>query len=291
MLVRLRVISIVLCSVLGGAESFAHDDKVRIPLPTGGEVTGRLFLPSTDGPYPAVVALHGCSGMLTATGKLKARERYWAERLNAAGFAVVFPDSFTERGYQSICQVSPRPIHPDKERVVDAYAALNWLQQRSDIRADAIALMGWSNGAMAALSALSDKTQFRPVGLQYDFQAGVLFYPGCFQIHRKQPSYKSIAPLLMQLGADDTWTPARYCVRMANSMKTRQAGPIEWDVYDGVRHSFDDPKGKPKSIVVRNEVYASGQKVVTIGPNAKAREAATLRSLRWLERYVSTLEN
>jgi len=57
-----------------------------------------LYRPSGTGPFPAVVALHGCSGLLNASGQIVGRFADWGTRLSAAGVAVVFPDSFTPRG-------------------------------------------------------------------------------------------------------------------------------------------------------------------------------------------------
>jgi dienelactone hydrolase len=50
-----------------------------------------LYRPHGDGPFPAVVALHGCAGL----GKNGIAERYrdWAERLSVL-IAVLLPDSF-----------------------------------------------------------------------------------------------------------------------------------------------------------------------------------------------------
>src|SRR4051812_41348638 len=54
---------------------------------------GILYRPEGTGPFPAVVALHGCSGLLNSTGKIVTRFADWGDRLAAAGLAVLFPDS------------------------------------------------------------------------------------------------------------------------------------------------------------------------------------------------------
>ena len=51
----------------------------------------RLYLPDEgDGPFPAVVLLHGCSGVAP-------RSRMWAEKLNSWGYATLIVDSFGPR--------------------------------------------------------------------------------------------------------------------------------------------------------------------------------------------------
>ncbi len=44
------------------------------------------------------------------------------------------------------CTNKAPKIRPDRERVADAKAARDWLQQQSFIREDRISLLGWANG-------------------------------------------------------------------------------------------------------------------------------------------------
>src|SRR5580704_1926255 len=63
---------------------------------TGGKATvlrGLLMKPEGIGPFPAIVALHGCNGLFKE-GALVAREAAWAQLLTAHGYVVLFPDSF-----------------------------------------------------------------------------------------------------------------------------------------------------------------------------------------------------
>ena len=73
---------------------------------TGGSPTiidGYLFKPVGQGPFPALVALHGCSGLFTQSGGFQKRDRDWAKRLQSLGYVVLFPDSLTPRGIEEIC--------------------------------------------------------------------------------------------------------------------------------------------------------------------------------------------
>ncbi|WP_337997214.1 dienelactone hydrolase family protein [Oleispirillum naphthae] len=264
------------------AAARAEMEKVGIPLRTGGEISGLFSLPQGQGPFPGIVALHGCGGLLTKKGKLHARETDWAKRLNAAGYAVLFPDSFTARGYASVCSLRDRPVLPERERVRDAYDALAWLQARAEVQPRRIALFGWSHGAMTALWAMAKASPGRPAGLTDDFIGAVAFYPGCAQVYRDEKDYGVIAPVLFQLGAADEWTPAAPCVKLAEEAAARPGPRIAVDVYAGSHHGFDNPTGAVHEVVVKNSVYKSGQKVVHVGRNPEARERAIARAMGWL---------
>ena len=63
---------------------------------TGGKPTtlrGLLMKPDGIGPFPAIIALHGCKGLLKDDA-LVTREAAWAELLTSHGYVVLFPDSF-----------------------------------------------------------------------------------------------------------------------------------------------------------------------------------------------------
>src|SRR5437879_2481751 len=92
-----------------------------------------LYSPAGRGPFPAVVALHGCSGLYGRDGTLSPRHVDWAERLTAKGFMVLFPDSFRSRGAESQCRTEDRVTRPSRERVDDALAAKAYLQSRREV--------------------------------------------------------------------------------------------------------------------------------------------------------------
>jgi len=263
--------------------ALAKMEQVQIPVEGTAAISGILIQPEQSGPHPAIMALHGCSGLLTKSGKLKAREQDWADLWLKLGYAVLFPDSFTSRGVQSICKIKNREIRPEGLRSLDAYAALQWLQSRPDIVPDQITLVGWSNGAMTGLWVMSDQSSARPKTLVHTFQSAILFYPGCFQVFKQVPEYKPVGPMLFQMGAEDDWTPAKNCLKLIHRVQESKSGRVEWDVYDGAYHGFDNPKGKYQAIITKNDVYKTGQKTVHVGPNPQARSAAIERVTHWLE--------
>ena len=100
----------------------------------GFTLAGELFKPLGAGPFPAVLALHGCGGLYDRDGSLNPRHADWAERLVREGFAVLLPDSFGSRGIGSQCSLRNRQVRAGRERVTDALVAKAYLERRSDIK-------------------------------------------------------------------------------------------------------------------------------------------------------------
>jgi len=284
-LLRFSVLWIVLFllppSVVNAGEretvSFTSADEQKTPL------SGLLVRPESEGPHSAVIMLHGCSGMLTRSGKLGKRPAFWSRWLAARGYLVLMADSFTPRGLGSICKVKKRPVKPDRERPYDAYGALKFLLARPDVRPDQIFLMGWSNGAMSMLWTVKADAPARPDDLPHDFRAAIGFYPGCIKL--SQIDYTTKIPVLLQLGEADDWTSASPCLQLITDASLR-GSDMRADVYPGAYHNFDHPTSKVKVITTRNSVYKSGQKEVHVGSNPKARAAAIANVAAFLDSFA-----
>lgn len=259
--------------------------EIALPTRDGLELRAMLAKPEGAGPFPAIVALHGCGGLWAKSGKMRARETDWARRFNAAGWAVVFPDSFTARGYESVCHERERPILPERERVRDAFDALAWLQTQSFAKPERIAVFGWSHGAMTTLWTIASASPGRPAGLAHDFVGAVAFYPGCVQVGRT--AFTARAPLLVEIGAEDTWSLPKPCVALADAAKARGGAEVAIDVYPEAVHGFDQPIGTVHDVTVRNSIYKSGEKTVKVGANPVARAQAIPRAMDWLTRILA----
>ncbi len=253
-------------------------ERVSIPM-DGGHLDGVFFRPPGTGPFPAVVALHGCGGLWREQGKLSLRHADWGERLAAAGFAVLMPDSYGSRGLGSQCGVKDLTVRAGRERVADAAAARIWLQQRDDIRAGRIALLGWSGGGSSVLTAI--RKDRRPADGRPDFTRAVTFYPSC-RAQSESPSFAARLPLLILMGEADDWTPAGPCSYLAKAAQGR-GEKVEFVLYPGAVHDFDHPRLEVKER--ENIAYsASGTGKVTVGTNPAAREDA----LRRVEAFLKT---
>lgn len=197
-----------------------------------GPFTTQLVRPAGQGPFPTVVALHGCGGLFRRNGELARREADWANRLVRAGYAVVLPDSFTARGLREICTLEERSISP-RDRADDVAAAVEWLVQQPYVDNARLALMGWSHGAMSVMWTV--RPGFMTDGPQ--FKTAIAFYPGCRQIAR-QSGWRPRVPLMLLVGGADDWTEPGPCRELAQRAGFRL---IE---YPGAYHGFDAPDAK-----------------------------------------------
>lgn len=197
---------------------------------------GEMFRPEGAGPFPAVVALHGCGGLYRKRGGLSPRHEDWAKRLAEAGFLVLFPDSFGSRGAPSQCRTDSRTVRASRERIDDALAAAAYLKSRPDVKPDAINLLGWSNGGSTVLYTLRNVA--REQGVQ-PFARAVAFYPGC-RTPLERADWHTRIPLLLLIGEADDWTPVWPCRGLASNAAAN-GEPVTLVTYPGAYHDFDHP--------------------------------------------------
>lgn len=257
--------------------ALAGGEPVALPGP-GLELAGRLYRPAGDGPFPAVVMLHGCGGMWGKPGEPTASYASWAEHFRARGHVALLLDSFGPRGQKEICTQSKRAVSVSRDRPRDAHAALRWLAARRDVDESRIHLMGWSNGGTAVLHALGPDAPGREA-TGPGFRSGVAFYPGCSTLARR--AYRPVAPLLIQAGEADDWTPARHCEALAAAAP---AGTVEIDIYPGANHAFDRLGGRVRERPEVHNPNRPGGRGATVGPHPEAREKSIARATDWIER-------
>lgn len=235
-----------------------------------------LFKPAGNGPFPAVVMMHGCGGAYARNGALNERHLMWGDYLASHGYEALMLDSFSSRGLKEICttRLKDRALK-ESDRVGDAYAALAWLQQRNDIKPDRVALLGWSHGAGVTLDAITQKPKAAPA-----FRAAVSFYPGCTERNKKADRFHPYAPLFVLIGEADDWTPAAPCKELAASVIARHE-PMQILTFPDAYHDFDNPGLKSKHVrkEVPNGVHPG--EGVTTAPNPAAREEAKARVLEY----------
>jgi len=245
--------------VLGGLGPARALDQVAFASRDGTMIAGWLARPDGPGPFPAVVALHGCAGLWTASGKMNARESDWIARLTGAGYAVLLPDSFRPRGLRALCNNRDRSLTP-AGRAKDALGARDWLAQQRFIAPDRVGLIGWSNGGSTALHVAGQATAAGPGG----FATVIAFYPGCRVILRR--GWTARVPTTILHGLADDWTPAAPCQELAAEGGARFVG------FAGAYHDFDHP-----NLPLRERKAAFSQRPdgkVTIGTQAEARAQA-----------------
>jgi dienelactone hydrolase len=153
----------------------------------GTMLDGYLFRPAGAGPFPAIVGLHGCSGMfIRGTSTISPIYRAWAAELTRHGFVFLLIDSFGPRRHGQMCSTEGFDLNIFRRRPRDAYGGLRYLQAQPFVRRDRIGLAGWSQGGAATLYAIGRQSPLRPSNpLPVDFRAAVAFYPGACNEQRQ----------------------------------------------------------------------------------------------------------
>jgi len=268
------------------------------PVASGLDIPFVLTRPAGDGPFPAAIILHDCSGLGPRSSGSPWR---WSSQLAARGFVTIWPDSFTTRGRPGgVCTVASGPRITFQRRAADAYAALGYLRTLPHVDATRVAVMGGSHGGSTALAAIADTAVNAK---QSDrFAAAVALYPACgwsiagWSVERAKDAghrivdysgaFKPLAPLLILIGEADDWTPADPCRRLAAA--SRQAGhPVDIVVYPGAHHSFDSPAPLRFNPDRRNINSPSGRGATTAGQKEAWADAVT-RVTDFLERHLKT---
>ena len=237
-----------------------------------------VYRPDGDGPFPAIIALHGCDGLRGNEGLVRKQLDDWGRRLSAAGFIVLFPDSYSSRGLAQQCSNKTPNIRPDREQVADLRAARDWLQQQDFARKDRISLLGWANGGITALWAV--RPIFEPADERPDFRSAAVFYPGCRRLG--DTAWSTRMPTLVLIGALDDWAPAKNCEQMVAGARGRSARATVI-VYPGAHHGFDRAD-LPLRELSGLTGTADGSGRAHFGGNAGARADAHRRVPQWLGR-------
>lgn len=236
---RMRILPRILLLLIGlapclGAATGRAGALVEFPNLTGhapSQLLGYLARPDTGlsallgshadraGPFPAVVVLHGCSGISSHSAKI-------ADQLASWGYVALTVDSLGPRGIASHCGGGWF-----LEQAFDAYAALRYLSQLEFVDPARVAVLGQSMGGAAALDAAD-----RDLVAQYvdqRFRAAIAYYPVC-----AIPAALMTAPVLILIGEADDWTPAERCREMVAHSRPDGA-KIILTVYPGAYHAFD----------------------------------------------------
>jgi dienelactone hydrolase len=290
MIAKLRVIVVGLAALLWSGGLVAAQEMVHFPsLDDNGpgqpatQLDGYLFRPPGEGRHPAVVGLHGCSGMFSRSHEMLPIYREWGTELSRLGYVVLIVDSFGPRRRSEMCSIGGFDLATYRQRPKDAYGALWYLKSQPFVRGDRIAAIGWSQGGGVVLLSIPTQSLGRPASLpQGDFRAAVAFYPGSCNNERLPAGWTSTIPLLVLQGAEDVWTPLAPCKAFVESAVGRGA-KIEMQVYPGAYHAFDAPN------VTRRELpnYVTRAGVVPIiGTDPAARQDAFARVPAFLARYL-----
>ena len=232
---RISLLAIGLASLLGPGAASAGTlvEFPNLPGHTPANLSGYLARPDSglsaelgirdyrgEGPFPAVVVLHGCIGI---TGHFTGI----ADRLSSWGYVALAVDSLGPRGISSRCGIG------SLDQPFDAYAALRYLSQLDFVDPARVAVLGNSMGGFAVLYAVD-----RDLAAQYfrdRFRAAVAYYPGC---DIPAAAATMTVPTLILIGEADEANPVERCREMVAHARPDSA-PIALTVFPGVHHNFD----------------------------------------------------
>ena len=251
---------------------------VEVDIPSdGGVVHAQLYKPEGKGPFPVVIALHGCGGLSGPSGPIQPRYRDWAEQLVSHGSAVLLPDSYGSRELGPQCRVGERRVIARRERVADIMASRQWLVQQPWAARDRISLMGWANGASALLWAVRPQLASRHI--EPDFRSAIAFYPDCRV--SSGLGWSSRVPTLLLIGARDDISSPPACRQMVDGARGRSA-LTRIIVYPAAAHDFDRANLPLHAIGPAPDVALPEHG--HLGTDADARDDAQKRVAEWLAR-------
>lgn len=210
------------------------DFLAKRPSGTSAIVSGDLRLPEAgDGRrVPAVILVHGCSGVTAATEN-------WARELPWIGIATFHLDSFSGRNIREIC--TGRERLSTGSRVIDVYRALALLATHPRIDPARITLMGFSHGGRVALWAAFTRFQqaWAPAGAR--FAAHLAFYPASCWFTLREDERLAAVPVRIFHGEADDWTTIGPCRAYVERVR-RSGADIAMIEYAAAHHGFDNPR-------------------------------------------------
>lgn len=227
-LVRACVVTVLVMLAPAGARAA---EAVTIGYTADGktvELGGSLYRPDGSGPFPALVLMHGCSGV-------EKNHDVWARKLAARGYMALIVEGFRSRGVNEVCTERTFNKVSYAKRVADAYAGAAFLRARADVDGDRVGVIGWSHGGIIGLKLAAKQ----PAKLSWTdvpvvpFRGVVAFYPYC------GTAKDAVVPLLILIGTEDDWTPAENCQGF-EAMQRAVGAPVELVLYEGATHSFDE---------------------------------------------------
>ena len=229
------------------------------------QISGILVKPEGNGPFPAMVLVHGCSG-------IRPNIYMWGRWFEEKAYVTLAPDSFGPRGVSEICTDFSRVSQA--LRYQDVYGAANFLATLPYVDKARIGIMGFSNGAGTALDAIARGRLALLDDNDQRFALPIPLYPEC--TWRTGPWY---VPVMILIGEKDDWTPAGLCERLS-------AASVIVKVYEGAHHAFDGNSPLRFLPDVKN-LHSSNRRGATIGSSRETTEAAKRDIEIFLNRYMS----
>lgn len=165
-------------------------------------LNGVLAKPPGVGPFPAVVMLHGSSGLLTPFCYAAV-----AEQFVARGLVVLLPASTTARSPDGTLHLD----YSFLDQIAYARAAATALSARDDVDPDRLGLWGHSRGGLTVLHGVAS----REAPLSPLFRTAIAAAPTC-----PATVAPPAIPVLLVIGANDRDISVQACTDAAKKLAT-----------------------------------------------------------------------
>lgn len=264
MIVRATVLAAVLCAATQPAAAQQNQNAMRQiaarvelhPIPTltlsdeeflkgrGGKpatVSGELRLAQGTGKLPAVILVHGSSGIGPGI-------ELWTHELNGMGISTFAIDGFTGRGLVT--------VGADQAKLgrlnlaLDAYRALAILAKHPRVDPERIVLMGFSRGGQATLYASVKRFDKMWNKSGAHFAAHIPFYPDCMTTYQADVELMPV-PVRIYHGSADDYNPIAPCREYVTRLRAIGQDVVITE-YAQAHHAFDNPLGAAKPAPSRN---------------------------------------
>ena len=215
--------------------------------------------PEGHGPFPAVVAVSGCSGFHNESGE-SVYDKALSD-LRDAGFVTIRVDYIGARNLKN-CHPGYLAVSKD-EVVADIFLAIKHLLGLEFVKASSINVLGWSYGGGGALQALSKMPGRHDIRIA----AVAAYYPDCKGVDK----WNVKLPVLILFGGEDTVAPPALCESLFTGDVSKH---IKIEEYPDAHHAFNFYTLPPRT------EYQFG----TIGYNKEATEKAWAALMKFLVR-------
>lgn len=264
MSVLARSIATLSLAAIGSTVFAAPSDGTQITFdgPENLTLDAVIYKPdnvATRDDWPAIVMLHGCSGMWSGSlfgassggvPNLQKHIESWGRHLADHGYIAIAVDSFNGRGDPQTQCGGQNITDPYTERVRDARAAYAYLANLGEVNPLRVGLLAWSQGAQSAMVEAS-ATVYNSTNLRAEtdhlFEATAVFYPGCGAAMKfGNPGSSWWRPhrdFLLSVGHGDGFrADCNSRVTRARDVYGAVAGTgrqASIAIYEGADHSFD----------------------------------------------------
>jgi dienelactone hydrolase len=204
-------------------------------------VAGELRIAQGEGRLPAVVLVHGSSG-------IGSNIDMWERELNGQGISTFAIDGMTGRGLVTVG--SDQAQLGRLNLILDAFRALDILAHHPRVDPHRIVLMGFSRGGQAALYASMRRFNDLWNKSGVEFAAHIAFYPDCMTTYRNDTELTA-RPVRIFHGTPDDYNPVAACKHYVERLRA-VGRDVQLTEYPNAQHGFDSPLGSLTPAVSRN---------------------------------------